>query len=128
MEVPKKRRKISVSVPQQPIPFVWDSPFNKEGKVTVSSTELGDGATSRVYLGEMNGKKVAVKKLKAYSSQYAPALINAYENSFHLQHPKVVKTLGLCPNTGSIILELCEKMLGGQTLHTLVDMMSAFAW
>ena len=126
MEVPRKRRKISLSIPQQSTPFLWDSPFNKEGQVTLSTTELGDGATSRVFLGEMNGKKVAVKKLKAYSLQYAPALVDAYEKYFHLQHPKVVKTLGLCPNAGLIILELCEKVLGDQTLHTLIDMISAF--
>ena len=51
MEVPKKRRKLSINIPQQPTVFVWESPFNKEGEVTVSTTELGDGATSRVYLG-----------------------------------------------------------------------------
>lgn len=41
--------------------LVWDSPYNKEKCVNVSSTELGDGASSRVYLGTMDGKKVAVK-------------------------------------------------------------------
>jgi len=56
MDVPRKRRKFSFEVPQQPEPFLWESPFNKEGKVTVLSNELGDGATSRVYLGEMDGK------------------------------------------------------------------------
>jgi len=30
--------------------------------VIISTNELGDGATSRVFLGEMNGKMVAVKK------------------------------------------------------------------
>ena len=66
MEAPKKRRKLSVRIPQQQASFVWDSPFNKKGKVIISSTELGDGATSRVYLGEMDGKMVAVKKLRVH--------------------------------------------------------------
>ena len=125
MEVPRKGRKISLSIAQQQAPFIWDSPFNKEGQFTVSTTKLGDGASSRVFLGEMNGKKVAVKKLKAYSLHFAPALVDAYEKYFHLQHPKVVQTLGLCPNTRLIIIELCEKVLAGQTLHTLMDMVSA---
>ena len=50
MKVPRKRRKISLSIPQQSAPFLWDSPFKKEAQVTVSTTELGDSATSRVFL------------------------------------------------------------------------------
>ena len=57
----------------------------------------------------MNGKKVAVKKLKPYSLQYAPALVDAYEKYLYLQHPTVVKILGLYAliATGLIILQLC---------------------
>ena len=113
MEAPKKRRKLSINIPQQPAPFVWESPFNKEGKVIISTTELGDGATSRVYLGEMDGKMVAVKKFKVYLSHHASLLVNAYTNAFHVHHPKVCTTLGLCPNSEWVILELCQKTLGG---------------
>jgi len=78
MEAPKNRRKLSVSIPQQQAPFVWESPLNKEGKVIISTTELGYGATSRVYLGEMDGKMVAVKKLRAHLPHHSRALVDAY--------------------------------------------------
>ena len=35
MEAPRKRRKLSFNVPKQPVPIQWESPFNKEGKVTL---------------------------------------------------------------------------------------------
>ena len=35
--------------------FMWESPYNLEGKIVVSvANEVGDGATSRVYVGTMN--------------------------------------------------------------------------
>jgi len=127
MEVPRKRRKLAFHPPQQPVPFLWESPHNKEGKVNITTTELGDGATSRVYLGEMSGKMVAVKKLKLYLPQQAPLLIDAYKKSFYMHHPKVVQTLGICPESGWIILELCQMKFGGRTIHTLLDVMAAYS-
>lgn len=94
MEAPRKSRKLSFNVSNQPVPFQWESPFNKEGKVTLLSTELGDGATSRVCLGEMDGTMVAVKKLKVYSLHRASALVDAYTSAFHVSHPKVCTTFG----------------------------------
>jgi len=38
-------------------------------------------------------------------------------------HPKVAKIYGLCPQTGCIIMELCEKKIGDQKVHTLEDLM-----
>jgi len=78
MEAPRKRRKLSFYPPQQSVLIVWNSPNNKEGKVTISATELGDGATSKVYLGEMDGKVVAVKSLKCIHHNMHP----------HLRHTK----------------------------------------
>jgi len=127
MEVPRKRRKLAFHPPKQPVPFLWESPYNKEGKVKISETELGDGATSRVYLGEMDGKMVAVKKLKLYMPKQAPLLINAYEKSFFMHHPKVVQTLGVCPESGWIILELCQMKLSGKCMHTLLDVIAAYS-
>ena len=61
MEPPKKRiRKINIALPCQNA-FVWESPYNMEGKIVMSSTEIGDGASSRVYLGTMKDKRVAIK-------------------------------------------------------------------
>ena len=63
-------------------PFVWENPiiwrespynmegkpYNMEGKIAVSLTnEVGDGASSRVYVGTMNCREFAVKKLMGYS-------------------------------------------------------------
>ena len=80
MEPPNKRvRKFNITL-SPPRAFVWDSPYNKDKCVTVSSTELGDGASSRVYLGTMDSKTVAVKKLKGYSCNQGAAFVKAYEN------------------------------------------------
>ena len=95
--------------------------------VIVSSTELGDGASSRVYLGTMDGKKVAIKKLKCYSCSQGAAFVKAYEKFVSIpHHPKIATMFGLCPNTGCIALELCEKQIGGHKMHTLEDLMSMY--
>ena len=52
----KHHRRISVLVPPSIKEYLWESPYNKEGKVKISLDELGDGASSRVFVGEMNGK------------------------------------------------------------------------
>ena len=59
--------------------------------------EIGDGGTSRVYLGDIDGNKVAVKQLKCYSACFAPVLVKIYEPLLNLQHENVVKLLGICP-------------------------------
>ena len=89
MEPPKKRiRKFNITVPPPPLTFVWNSPFNKEKEVSISSVELGDGATSRVYLGTMNGKTVAIKKFKSYSCSQGAVFVKAYEKFVSMQSPK----------------------------------------
>ena len=37
-----------------------------------------------------------------------------------------MSVLGLCPNSGCIILELCEKTVHSHTVHTLVDVMGLY--
>ena len=49
-----------------------------------------------------------------------------YINAFHVCYPKVCATLELCPNSGLVILELCQKILGQQTVHTLLDLISVY--
>ena len=122
----KSHRRISLLVPPLIKEYQWDSPYNKEGKVKISLDELGDGASSRVFVGEMNGKRVAVKRLKGYAPQHATALVQVYEQFFHLDHPKVVAIYGVCPKSGFVILELCEKIIGDQTIHTLQDLMHMY--
>jgi len=73
-----------------------------------------------VYLGTLNGKKVAIKKLKGYSCNQGAAFVKAYEKFASMQsHPKIVTVLGLCPNTGCIVLEFCEKLIGDHKIHML---------
>ena len=68
---PSKRRQISITIPRPTTETVgvatWVSKYNLDGKVQNSKTEVGDGATSRVYKGILDGDTVAVKHLKHYS-------------------------------------------------------------
>lgn len=75
------------------------------------SKEIGDGATSKVYIGDMNGERVAVKQLKSYSPRLAPTFVKSYEPLFNLHHDNIVKVVGLCPQEGAIVLEYCENAL-----------------
>ena len=38
-------------------------------------------------------------------------------------HPKVAKIYSPCPQTGCIVMELCEKKIEYQKVHTLKDVM-----
>ena len=53
--------------------------YNFDGRMNCTKVEIGDGGTSRVYLGGIDGNKVAVKQLKCYSSRFAPVLVKVYE-------------------------------------------------
>ena len=80
MEPPStKKRRIKVPLPKIS-DFSWNSSFNMEGKISVSTQELGDGATSRVYVGSISGhsNKLAVKRLKGYSVVYACTYFSRY--------------------------------------------------
>jgi len=127
MEPPKKRpKKLNVALPP-PRTFTWNSRYNKEKEVSTSSTELGDGASSRVYLGLMDGKKVAVKKLKGYSCAQGASFVKAYEKFLSISHSSKVATMfGLCPNSGCIVLEYCEKQIGDHKVHTLENLMTMY--
>ena len=102
-----KKRRIKVPLPKVS-EFSWNSPFNMEGKISVSTEELGDGATSRVYVGSTpSGNKLAIKHLKGYSVMYARNLVDTYEKFLHMRHPKITSVLGLCLKSGYVVLELC---------------------
>ena len=60
------------------------SKYNLEGKVIKGSTELGDGASSRVFQGTWDGTLVAIKQLKMYVPRLAPSFVKAYEPLFNL--------------------------------------------
>ena len=59
--------------------------------------------------------------LKCRYVGYALTLLDTYENFLCMYHPKITSALGLCPNSGYIILELCEKIIHNQTVHTLAS-------
>ena len=117
---PRKRLGVNVTAPT--FNFRWISDFNLDGKVK-KFNEIGDGATSKVFTGDMNGERVAVKQLKSYSPRLAPTFVKAYEPLFNLRHDNIVRVLGLCPQEGSVVLEYCEKRLGKFVLHTLADVL-----
>ena len=51
----------------------------------------------------------------------------AYEKFVSIpHHPKIATMFGLCPNTGCIVLELCEKQIGDHKIHTLENLMSMY--
>ena len=124
-EPPNKRRQLNVSsLGLQTLKFNWVSEFNLEGKIVCSQVELGDGASSRVYIGILNGMQIAVKQLKSYSPRFAPSIVKRYEKLFTLNHNNIVKVLGVCPQAGQVILEYCEKHVDDiGTLHTLSDLL-----
>ena len=71
----------------QTLKFNWVSEFNLEGKIVRSQVELGDGASSRVYIGMLNGMQIAVKQLKSYSPRFAaPSIVKRYEKLYTLNH------------------------------------------
>ena len=41
-------------------------------------------------------------------------------------HPKITSVLGLCPKSGYVVLELCEKIIHNQTVHTLIDVLNMY--
>ena len=129
MEEPpiKKRRRFTVpKLLSASSDCEWRSRFNLDGKVTKSSDEVGDGGSSRVYKGSLEGKIVAVKQLKLYSPRHASTLIAAYDGTFDLAHNNIVKILGICPKQGQIVLEYCEKCVDGMTIRTLADLQLHF--
>ena len=87
MELPSSKRRIRVPLPKLSN-FVWNSSFNMEGKIVISNEELGDGATSRVYVGTVEDQRLAVKRLKEYSPHHARSLVDTYEKFLQMSHPK----------------------------------------
>jgi serine/threonine protein kinase len=75
-------------------------------------TILGAGGTSRVYRGTYKGEPVAIKMI--YCMDLTPAVVsNFYEEAIvlsALQHPNVVKLIGVCvlPPSLCLVMELCE--------------------
>ena len=77
-----------------------------------------------MYVGTMNCREFAVKKLKGYSYSQASSFVKSYEQYLHMHdHPKVAKIHSLCPQSGYVIMELCEKKLGDEVVHSLKDLM-----
>ena len=49
--------------------------------------------------------------------------LKAYEPLFNLSHPKIAQVLGICPQTGLIVLEYCSKSVNGLTVTTLAGLL-----
>jgi len=74
-----KHRKLPVPKLAASHNYQWKSKHNLEEKVMKSSEEVGDGGSSEVYKGSLEGKLVAVKELRAYAPRHASKLIAAYD-------------------------------------------------
>ena len=118
-----KKRRLSFTLQTIEPKVNWSSEFNLDGKVETSQKEVGDGVKSRVYIGNLHCMTVAVKQLKCYSPRLASCLIKAYDCVFHLKHDNLVQVFGICPKAGHIVMEYCEKVIDGQTLRTLGDLL-----
>ena len=118
----KKRRKFAVPKLMGFKDSDWVSKFNLEGKVVKTTDEVGDGDSSRVYKGYIDGRMVPVKQIKLYSPRHVATLIAVHESLFELSHTNIVQVLGICPKQGQIILEYCEKNIDGTVVRTLADM------
>ena len=91
---------------------------------TKSSTELGDGTSSRVFLGTWNDTLVvAIKQLKMYVPGLVPSFVKAYEPLFNLSHPNIAQVLGIRSQTGLIVLEYCSKSVNGLTVTALAGLL-----
>lgn len=114
-----KRRRISITIPKTLVAtFNWVSKYNLEGKVIKNSTELNDGASSRLFQRTWNGTLVAIKPIKMYVPRLAPSFVEAYEPLFSLSYPNIAQVHGICPQTGLIVLEYCSKSTNGLTVTT----------
>ena len=82
-----KKRKIKVHLPKVS-EFSWNSPYNIQGKISVSTEELGDGGSTN------SGNKLAVKHLKVYSVMYACTLVDTYEKFLYVSF-SYVPTVGI---------------------------------
>ena len=94
----------------------------------MSQHEVGDGATSRVYVGTLDGVTVAVKQLKLHTPRLASALIQAYEQLFKLKHDNIVQVFGICPTNGYIVMEYCHTILHNHIPRTLGDLLTHRLW
>ena len=99
------------------------SKYNLEGKVIKRSTELGDGSSSRVFQRTWDGTLIAIKQLKMYVPRLAPSFVKAYEPLFNLSHLNIAQVLGICCQTGLIVLEYCSKGVNGFTVTTLAGLL-----
>ena len=58
-----------------------------------------------------------------YVPRLASSFVRAYEPLIDLSHPNIVQVLGICPQTGLIVLEYCSKSVNGLTVTTLVGLL-----
>jgi serine/threonine protein kinase len=74
-------------------------------------TPIGVGGCSTVYMGLYRGSSMAVKCYTIGNAEMNPGkalLLQEAETLLKLQHLNVVKCLGICPQKGSLLLELTK--------------------
>ena len=90
-----KKRRLMFALPTISPKESWTSEFNLDDKVETSQKEVGDGASSRVYIGRLHGMTVAVKQLKCYSPRLASGLIKPMNVCFISDIITLSRCLGL---------------------------------
>ncbi|PIN24369.1 Serine/threonine protein kinase [Handroanthus impetiginosus] len=87
---------------------------------------IGQGGCGVVYKGELLDKTVAIKKLHSYNMQRQREFDNAVQVLNKLHHPRLVKLIGVCPDSWLLVYEY----LPGGSIQNLFNnnSISALNW
>ncbi|KAK3129390.1 hypothetical protein QOZ80_6BG0478790 [Eleusine coracana subsp. coracana] len=109
---PSPKRKTILSqprYPELPIPeHIAQFSMSQIGKATDnfnSRNFIGGGGYGPVYKGILGGKTVAIKLLRPHGSQGFPEYQQEMVVLSRLEHPHIVRLLGVCPESCSLVYE-----------------------
>lgn len=86
---------------------------------------VGSGAAGCVFLGNLHGNQVAVKKFRDHDAAYAESRALS-----RLSHPNIVKFMGMCtkPPVFCMVMEYCPKTLYEVIKHTRIPPTEICEW
>lgn len=88
------------------------SQIRKATRRLSSKNLIGQGGYGPVYKGNLGGMPVAIKILKPRGSQGFPEFLQEMVVLSRLEHPHIVKLIGVCPESCSLVYEhLCNGTL-----------------
>ena len=117
-------------------PVDLPSEYNVRPDDIVIENEVGEGSTARVFKAHFknNQMKIALRKVKLIdgSTMRMNELKSETLSLIKLNHPNVVKTIGLCVEERGIVQEYCSKLIDKgdfgteiNSLKTLLEMMGS---